>query len=347
MVLELEVDPAKTTPAARPPRWAAALAGLLAGAVAVARRLARRRDHRRPLADRRGRHAGHRPRPGVADRPRQATVRHRRQGCAAHRDLVILAVVAGDRSASCRCAVGGSVCVGIDGVRRVRDDLRRWACPTSRRPRSCRRCSARSSASSCSSSCCPGPSGRGARPALSRGSARLGPPAVPRDLRRSWPAVVVIVGGASADALERQRVDSIRDDDPRLVAAGRRRRRSPRRPTDWCRAPRTSRRTSDFYRIDTALSFPRVEPDARGRSTSRGWSTTPLTLTLRRPDGDAPGRTGGHADVREQRRRRRPGRQRRAGRACCSRTCSTRPASTPPPSRCTRRASTGSPPASR
>ena len=35
MVLELEVDPAKTTPAARPPRWAAALAGLIAGAVAV------------------------------------------------------------------------------------------------------------------------------------------------------------------------------------------------------------------------------------------------------------------------------------------------------------------------
>ena len=109
------------------------------------------------------------------------------------------------------------------------------------------------------------------------------------------------------------------------IPSAARRRRQPRRasrcpPRPTCR--RSRRRplnvdgitpfvtnNADFYRVDTAFVVPRVTTDD-WQLQIHGAVDNEITLTLRRPDRDAVDRADDHPDLRVQRGRRRPGRQR-------------------------------------
>ena len=93
-------------------------------------------------------------------------------------------------------------------------------------------------------------------------------------------AAAAIVAGGMARALERRRVDSIRaaipDTLPPIPATG----SAVAIPADATLSPVTPFITpnSDFYRIDTALSFPRINLDS-WKVDIRGMVDTPLTMT--------------------------------------------------------------------
>ena len=94
-------------------------------------------------------------------------------------------------------------------------------------------------------------------------------------------AAAAIVAGGLARALERRRIDSIRaaipDSLPPIPVAGS---TSIAIPADATLSPITPFITpnSDFYRIDTALSFPRISLDS-WKVDIRGMVDTPLTMT--------------------------------------------------------------------
>ena len=102
----------------------------------------------------------------------------------------------------------------------------------------------------------------------------------------------------------------------------------------------------DFYRIDTALVVPQMD--------TRGWRLRVHGLVDQEVEIDcddlgvqADAAGAGHPDLRLQRGRRRPRRQRRLDRAGRSASCWPWPGHSPEPTWCSRRASTASPPARR
>ena len=170
-------------------------------------------------------------------------------------------------------------------------------------------------------------------------AAALGPPSDPPPAVPRWPEAALRAAGAArpddpesrrrflrgAGLLARRgrggragralagrparRVDGPGRGDAARAGRARRGRCRPARTCRWPSSRRTSRRTAEFYRIDTALVVPQVDPDT-WRLRIHGLVGNPIDADLRRPARPADGRAVRHADLRLQRGGRRPDRQR-------------------------------------
>ena len=134
-------------------------------------------------------------------------------------------------------------------------------------------------------------------------------------------AAAAVVAGGIAQIVERRRVESIRaaipDTLPRVFAPGGAGTPVPAAATVDPATPFITP-NGDFYRIDTALSFPRISLSS-WKVDIHGLVDKPLTLELRRPVGVARRWNAmRHPLLRVQRGRRRVHLQRRRSKACCS-----------------------------